>query len=61
MPFGTNRSNFTSSTGGASVNSGAYTGTVGGFFAGTSGPTAVGLTYKLNTPSAIVGVGAFKQ
>ncbi len=57
MPLEPNhRSAFSSDRIGGSV-SGA-TGTVAGFFVGTSGPTGAGLSYSLN--NNIVGVGAFR-
>lgn len=62
MPFSGNRTSFETTT--ASVSGpGASTGTVSGFFAGTSAPTApshAGLTYKIDAASPIVGVGAFR-
>ncbi|MCK9381223.1 MAG: FecR family protein [Sulfuritalea sp.] len=57
MPMGLNhRSEFSSDRIGGYV-SGA-TGTVAGFFVGTSSPTGAGLSYSLN--NNIVGVGAFR-
>jgi hypothetical protein len=62
MPMGGNRASFSSDNAGGSFYASGYTGKASGFFAGTTGaaPSQAGLSFTINTPSPIVGVGAFR-
>lgn len=66
MVFDPNRASFTSDTRGGSASAsgaGSYAAMVSGFFAGTNSPTApsrAGISYTIQAPNPIVGVGAFR-